>query len=248
MGLLCLDETLNPGLPAGGYCSKTRTSDADRGWDSFCSPMTPGGGPRLCFQACATDETACTGYPARICSQFVFGLDLGQPACLWGNPVAEDGSPCDDAGDCNAGQGCLSNPFDVPGGLCLTFGCTVGDNTTCVGPDSICVDTGGGGGPGTICLDTCTTSTDCRDAEGYACIMPPGVPVSFCFYPAGDAGDSCAASTECGPVQPVGVPHGRHVPRRLLLGSAWHVQHRGSVDLPDGQPVLRRWHAGRRHR
>ncbi len=194
VGLLCLDDTLNPGLPAGGYCTAMCTADAMCGWDSFCSPPTPGGGPRFCLQRCPADPADCTGAPARVCSQFVLGLDLGQRACVWGNAAAQDGSPCTLPEDCNGGQVCMNNPFSVPGGMCITFGCTVGDNTTCVGPDGTCFDTGGVA----ICLDTCTMASDCRMAEGYACVpFPTGDDV--CFYPAARPGAACAMDGQCGP-------------------------------------------------
>lgn len=190
MGSICLDE--DDGFPGEGYCSLGCTADADCGPGAFCSPDLGGGG-RLCFAACGPAGTCDAG---RVCGQFLGGfLDLGQPACVPGNAAAIDGSACSGFFSCNADQGCISNPFSLPGGYCVTVGCTVGDDSTCApGGDGRCIPQGMGG----LCVDGCTTAADCRTAEGYTCVTAaPGTQI--CLYPAAGPGAPCTDATECGP-------------------------------------------------
>ncbi len=195
LGLMCLDETVDPSLPPNGYCTATCTSDVDCGWDSFCSPPL-GGGIRLCFQRCLTDAAGCAGAPERVCGDLLGGfLDTGQRGCFPGDPTALDGDACAGFAECNANSTCFLNDFELPGGYCVTVGCTVGDDSTCApGGDGICINADGT----PLCIDACTAPTECRTGEGYLCAMPPGFPASACLFPHQDAGSACGSAGQCG--------------------------------------------------
>lgn len=189
-GFTCLDE--GEGWPGEGYCTRGCLSDAECGANAFCSPDL-GGGNRLCLPDCSD----CTA-PGRVCTATLNGfLMLGGSACVPGNPTATDGIACNNFGDCNGAQACLNNPFDLPGGMCLTIGCTVGNDATCApGGDGTCVMLGGGGATG--CVDQCTMGSDCRVAEGYTCVPLMSGP-SVCLYPHASPGVACTMSSMCGP-------------------------------------------------
>jgi hypothetical protein len=189
------------------------TADADCGQDASCSPtpIGPAGSPRLCFQRCYAGAAGCAGAPARVCADDLGGmLQLGQLACVPGDSTKVDGSPCDGhLGDCNAGQVCASNPFEFPGGMCLTFGCTVGDDSTCApGGDGRCINAGGP----TLCVDPCTSGAMCRTGEGYACAPLPGLGYDICYFPHAAPGAACTGDAMCGPAGS---------PWRCLTGAAF---------------------------
>jgi hypothetical protein len=194
-GLLCLDENADAELPPNGYCTAMCTSDLDCGWDSFCSPPL-GGGIRLCFQRCETDETECQGAPERVCGDLLGGVvATSERGCFPGNPGAHDGDSCSGFYECNRNSTCFLDSFQLPGGYCVTLGCTIGDNSTCApGGDGICIMADGD----LLCVDDCTTTPDCRASEGYMCVTPPGFPTSICLFTHLDPGAACSSATECG--------------------------------------------------
>ena len=198
----CLDETEGgdgPTFPATGICTRGCANDAECGDSASCSitigggGVVAGGGPgRLCFADCCAGDTCADGF---LCQRSLFAfIDLGIDACLPADATATDGDACESFADCNASSVCQSNPFNAPGGVCLTIGCTIGDDATCApGGDATCVSLGGTPG----CLDTCTLTSDCRDGEGYTCqTFGPG---SFCVYVVAEVGDACTGPTDCGP-------------------------------------------------
>ena len=81
------------------------------------------------------------------------------------------GAPCENAGDCTIGPDpvCLRRlgSVDQPGGYCTTSCLTEGcpSETHC----------GHFGDSGSFCFLRCTTSAECRTAEGYDCV-PDGPP------------------------------------------------------------------------
>ncbi|MSP58776.1 MAG: hypothetical protein EXR72_00260 [Myxococcales bacterium] len=193
MGMVCLDETFNPLFAPTGYCTKSCAADADCGGGAFCSPSL-GGGPRFCLLACGPGDACPVG---RVCTKRLAGfIPLPRPACLNGNAMAKDGSACTTYGDCNKNQGCLSNPFSLPGGLCVTFGCTVGNNATCLaGGDGVCIQAD----QETLCIDGCNLTADCRVNEGYTCTPFPNLLIKACLFPNAGAGTACKSDVDCGP-------------------------------------------------
>ena len=193
-GLLCLDE--GEQWPAEGYCTMECTIDEECGGDAFCSAPLGLDGGRICIKSCESD-THCA-VARRSCSRtLAAALDLGQPGCVPGNAAAKDGSPCTTFGDCSGRQTCASNPFSAPDGICVTVGCTPGDNTTCApGGDGFCVAFNNSG----LCLDTCTAPAECRVAQGYTCqdADPTDAFPGICAYNAKKVGAACA-TTDCGP-------------------------------------------------
>lgn len=79
------------------------------------------------------------------------------------------GSACESAADClDPGAECLSDPTVFPGGYCTIRNCTPG---SCP-PGSGCQ-----GDTDFICLKYCEDDFDCRNGEGYKCL------VSYCINP-----------------------------------------------------------------
>lgn len=190
----CLDE--GEDWSTAGYCTRVCAGDGDCGAGARCSnPIA--GGERLCFRSCCAGDVCAAGGQA--CTDNVFGLlPLGIDACLPANTSATDGDACAVVGDCNVDSLCAGNPFETPGGYCLTLGCTVGDDSTCApGGDGVCVDFDGAGEGPPACIDTCTQPSDCRESEGYTCqAVGPGLMV--CVAPHADVGDACEVATDCG--------------------------------------------------
>lgn len=220
-GQLCLGPKLNPALPPVGYCTRSCTSDNDCGPGAFCSPPIPNAGS-LCFANCGPNDACPQG---QVCGHRLSGtFDLLRTACLPGNPNARDGSSCSTFGDCNRNQACLVNPFDNPGGYCITLGCTLGNDLTCSpapGNDARCADLGGLTG----CIDTCKMASDCRQIEKYACLpLGNGLP-SVCVLPNAGAGAACAADAQCGPAG---------TPWRCLTGASFPKGYCGNANCRVG--------------
>jgi hypothetical protein len=194
-GLLCLDE--GEQWPADGYCTDVCFTDEECGGDAFCSAPFPGDGTQICIKHCEADASCATA--KRQCSpKLAASLELGRPGCVPGNPAARDGTPCATFGDCQSVQLCASNPFSAPAGMCLTVGCTPGNDTTCApGSDGICIPFGATG----LCLDKCTAASQCRMAEGYTCsdADPADAFPGVCAYDAKKVGAACQTNLECGP-------------------------------------------------
>jgi hypothetical protein len=120
------------------------------------------------------------------------------PAKPDATPLPADGDACTDAGDCAASSVCSDNPFESPGGYCVTVGCTVGDDSTCApGGDGVCVDSDPFDGNPAICVDRCGSPGECRESEGYTCVSI-GVGVSGCLSDHAGAGSGCGNDSQCG--------------------------------------------------
>jgi hypothetical protein len=198
-GLHCLDAST--GWPASGYCTKGCTMDATCGPGAFCSPQDPLGGGGFCIATCGGCAAA-----DRVCTSIVSGTagatPLSQDGCLPGIPATPEGTACTNQFGCGPDQRCYTNPFDFPGGYCVTLGCTVGDDATCaaagdgacvppLAPDPVVIPL-----PATsftTCLDGCTSPADCRTDEGYICDG------GRCVIPHAAPGAACAADAQCGP-------------------------------------------------
>jgi hypothetical protein len=193
LGQTCIDE--GEGWPRTGYCSQICAGDDECGKDAFCSDELDDEGTRLCFQRCANNTCA---RPGLVCASTVSGIvDLGGKACIPGRAAAKDGDVCAGLQDCNGGQLCVSNPFSMPTGMCVTVGCTVGDNTTCaVSGDGVCLPLSPTVG---LCIDSCANTNECRTAENHICKQPEGLPRGFCGPNVKEVGDACGKDTDCGP-------------------------------------------------
>ena len=199
MGVTCLSSKLSAALPEGGFCTKQCIKDDDCGPGAFCGPSLPGLGP-ICYADCASNGGCMAAN--RVCSRRFAGFgDLVKSACLPGNRNARDGAPCKTFGDCNRNQACLNNPFDQPGGYCVTFGCTLGDNTTCSpapGNAGLCIVPVQQGL--NACLPACGSVSDCRGAENYGCnaILPMGQGPTVCNFQHAPPGAACVNDKGCG--------------------------------------------------
>ena len=192
LGGLCLNG--EDGWPDTGYCSRTCIFDSNCGARGFCSDDIGGGG-RICLARCCGDE-AC-GETGNSCQDALIGfIPLGGLACLPADETAGDGAACAEFADCASFSFCQVDPFEAPGGYCLTVGCTVGDDSTCAAAgDGTCIDFGDGGQP--LCVDTCTVPSDCRESEGYDCV-DVGPPFGkLCFYNHAAPGSACTVDSDC---------------------------------------------------
>lgn len=194
-GLFCLDE--GEDWPGPGYCTLPGClTDDECGADAFCSAPIGQDRFQLCILRCAAGASCANS--AYTCSQKLGGaLDLGQPGCVPGKVTAKDGDACKDFSECRGSQVCLRNPFNAPDGMCVTLGCTPGNNATCApGGDGVCLPFGATG----LCLDSCQAPTDCRMAQSYTCADDPADALpGLCAHASKEPGTACAASTDCGP-------------------------------------------------
>jgi len=192
-GQICIDE--GEGWPRTGYCSQTCTGDNDCGQDAFCSNVLDDDGTRLCFQRCSNNTCQ---RPNSVCSSTVGGIvDVGNKACVPGKAAAKDGDACDGLQDCNGTQLCVRNPFSMPTGMCVTIGCTVGDNSTCAASgDGVCFPLTANVG---LCADTCASSRECRTEENHVCKQPIPQSRGICAPDVKDVGDACNDDKDCGP-------------------------------------------------
>jgi hypothetical protein len=179
----------------------------------FCQPLYQGGTDLYCLQDCTNDAGLCQ--PGENCDGLgncIPPQACGQEACSPANPdgTCPDGMTCEDGtcvtvdpgdaavgGACGADEDCVDAgaqcyPQESQGeetgfldGYCLIFDCSAGacpSGSTCVELSS-----------GTVCLDLCGSSADCR--PGYGCLSA-GEGVSVCFpYCTGDGG--CPGDTVC---------------------------------------------------
>lgn len=174
--------------PSEGYCVVFNgcTMDSDCGANNVCASFD---GFATCMPECCLG-VACPG--GQICSDSLFADTLNTDTCIPGDNGATDGDSCDTFGDCHADSRCINNPLEAPSGQCQTIGCTVGDDSTCAANgDGHCITDG----EINYCVDTCTQTTDCNDAEGWEC-SDNGADGLYCDHPL--VGDPCAADSECG--------------------------------------------------
>ncbi len=181
VGTACADETTcsgnycildADGWPAG-YCTQTDcdlaapdSSCLAYGGDGYCYDFGDPGSPfGVCLDQCDLAAPDCrSGYDC-----FDVGLGTGTGVCAPPAPAGTDpiGAACVDGSTC-ASSGCIDESQGWPGGYCAAGGCDLGaPDTSCLayGGDGVCVDDGGGG---SICLDSCVNTADCR-SPGYTC-------------------------------------------------------------------------------
>lgn len=194
---LCLNNTLSVPWPPAGFCTAFECStDADCGDAEVCGQLANG---PVSFGACL--PACCDGVgvgdvcsDGRICSDTMFGENLGVAACVPGTPGVADGAPCTDFSECDVNSTCRDDPFQRPGGQCAVLGCA-SDDDCAPGGDGRCVNLTEDQ-VGNVCVDDCDADADCREAEGYRCI-DHGPPLGkFCRHPA--PGDACVADADCG--------------------------------------------------
>lgn len=189
---ICLDET-STGTP-GGRCLRGCPTGSCPG-DQLCLQATPGQpGTESCFRKCVTNSECPSSQICQtlesggelICSPFCQS-DADCPAigkcdpysglCL-ASPVykgsKETGDACAEDTECKS-QFCITGVAKFPEGYCTAFcslekqGCP--DGSHCMPIWSSVGDTG-------LCLNKCTTETECR--SGYGCVGTsqfPGVKV-----------------------------------------------------------------------
>jgi hypothetical protein len=189
---VCLDE--GEGWPSGGYCSRACTSDADCGGGARCS--SPLGDSRVCLATCCAGGLC--GGAGLTCSRRLGGGSVGFDACVPGDNGAGDGDACETFGDCAPGSACSDNPFESPGGYCVTIGCTPGDDSTCApAGDGTCIDPNPFDTQPAVCVDSCSSSGECRTSQGYAC-APIDIGRSACLNDHLDPGAGCSSDGQCG--------------------------------------------------
>jgi hypothetical protein len=194
---LCLDVVNFPQFP-GGYCSAFCSDSAqDCSAGDVCYAGLGVSKHGVCLHACTTDSDCRTaeGYacvdkglsskvcwlgPEAICDDYVDndldGLtDCADPhcqplpACVPGTRAI--GQPCTQHSQCAAPAGkndpiCLDEAhLSFTKGYCSHF-CDPAAPNGC-GPTGICSPSGPGNAY--VCLQTCTTSAQCRTADGYSC-------------------------------------------------------------------------------
>jgi len=192
----CYVGTMGPStFPTEGYCTVDDGSGTICAVDADCGPAgvcADSGGYRLCLPAC----DAGGGCPANLaCFDSFNGWPLDRAACVPGDATAQDGAACAGFFDCNEASECDLSAED-PGGMCATYGCTVGNDSTCHG--GTCIAYSDMPNIGTLCVDACTTNADCRGADGYVCHDPDGAgsAAAYCRHP--KVGDACATGADCG--------------------------------------------------
>ncbi|MDQ3036070.1 MAG: hypothetical protein M3Y87_26955 [Myxococcota bacterium] len=149
-------------------------------------PMSP---PPICVGGCTDDSDCPTGL---LCDR------NGGLAGACYSPDASFGDACEGDESCPMGGFCYAENFSGwPGGACVSFGCDVASNTGCSG-DSQCLPSGFGGGGG-ICVDGCTTTADCRAADGYACAPAVGYPDRLACRAACTSDAQCSGGSVCNP-------------------------------------------------
>jgi len=180
-------------FPVQGYCTiddGTGTvceTDADCGAGNQCADSL---GYRFCLPSCGTEGT-CGDDQA--CMDSFNGYPLDRAACVPGSNSAVDGDACLGFYQCGEYSLC-DDSIENPGGICQTYGCTVGDDATCNG--GTCVDVNEYPVVGTLCMPTCATDNDCRADEGYRCYDPGDARARYCRHP--EIGDVCVTTADCG--------------------------------------------------
>jgi len=189
--------------PTEGYCVNRidTCTAANCGAGNACVTIDdPSGAFRACLPACGTGDCACTN--GQLCASSFAGSQLaeGMTACLPGNRSAVDGDACNGFGECAEDSLCLQDPLEYPGGQCHRVACTIGTDATCAtGGDGHCIDfrlITAGFGVANVCVDACTSDTDCRANDGYKCVDGGAGVGRFCRHP--QAGQACAVDGDCG--------------------------------------------------
>ena len=181
--------------PPKGYCLLLNGCDSDLACPGASVCVTAGTTP-ACVAACCPDGTC--GAADELCSERLFSQPVESPSCFPGTASAKDGDPCTHNGECNRHSICLPDPYNHPGGYCVTAGCTEGDDSTCAPEgDGHCVDLDSNPMTPSSCVDACASDTDCRESEGYRCFDGTSLGRGFyCRHPR--AGEECAVADDCG--------------------------------------------------
>lgn len=183
-------------FPDDGYCTiddgtgTVCAVDGDCPGDSRCADL---GGYRLCMPACGDGDSCPSG---QACITSFDGIQLGTSVCFPGSSTAQDGDACTGFYDCGPSSTCWRD-MENPGGYCSAYSCTPGTNAGCNG--GVCIAFTDGPSTGNVCMDACSTNSDCREAEGYVCHDPDGDggAAAYCRRP--HVGDACASNEDCGP-------------------------------------------------
>ena len=139
---------------AGGYCTDDGcATDADCVAGGHCGFIDPNTNRGICLDTCAlegdcrTPEYGCYDFDADTASEC---LPIGSGAV---------GDSCGGFWDCAGREfsGCFSEASGFAGGYCVQL-CGTGSGNVCP-TGSVCAQN--------LCLDTCTSSADCR--TGYSC-------------------------------------------------------------------------------
>jgi hypothetical protein len=178
------------GMPSEGYCVggafDTCPSTCQAAACATNDVCVDWAGCKACLPACCDGNTC----GARlVCANSIGDITLGKLACVPGKLGAGLHSPCDDLGDCGPGLTCVATQ-ERPGGEC-TKGCTPGNDATCPAGGRCVSDP-----VYPRCAKACQNASDCRGAEGYACVDLGGAVGKVCQHP--QVGDACANDDACG--------------------------------------------------
>lgn len=176
-----------------GSATGTCDDDTDCPLDTTCTEWLEFPGYRSCMPVCGCQGTPCPDNQA--CFDHFVASPLDKAVCVPGNASAEDGDACGGFFDCDELTDCLDDA-EFPNGQCARYGCTIGNDATCNGGH--CVNVTDVPFSGTTCVDTCTSNTDCRTADGYVCFDPDGAGTAqnYCRHP--HIGDACTIAADCG--------------------------------------------------
>jgi hypothetical protein len=185
------------GLPSEGYCIggafSTCPATCQAAGCAANDVCVNWAGCKACLPACCEGDT-CGG--KLVCASSLGDIKLGALVCVPGKLGAELHAPCGDLGDCGPGLTCVATQ-ERPGGEC-TKGCTAGNDATCPAGGRCVSDP-----VFPRCAKACDDASDCRGAEGYACVDLGGAVGKVCQHAL--VGGACANDDECG-------------------GGAWHCQ------------------------
>jgi hypothetical protein len=211
---VCIPD--QPGFLPGGYCTAACDVADAESCPTGSTCIEVGMGQSFCFQDCepgasmrqcragygcasnfmALPENVCVGGcsdasdcgSGQLCDP-TGGL-LGAGACF--TPDAMLGGACTADAECPMAGACQDEANGGwPGGACIAGGCDVRTNTGCAG-DGQCIQGTFGG----ICVDGCTSDTDCRPQ--YACRAALGYPDrSYCAPACANDGECTVAGYVC---------------------------------------------------
>lgn len=122
-------------VPPGGDCSNGGQSDCNTAAGDLCLQT---GVDAQCVSGCKTQQDCLTGH---FCQVF----DGGKGACIPFTPGTSEGTPCNEIGDCDAGDWCLGNEPGDPQAWCASFCKPDASNPGGCGTSQWCADFGGGG-------------------------------------------------------------------------------------------------------
>ncbi len=137
-------------------------------------------------EVCQPQPENCTNEVDDDCD---FTVDAADITCM---PSEIDvGIGCTRDQECGRYGVCLNDMYGYPAGYCST---SCNDTYTCPG-DGLCIPDGDSG----MCVDTCSSVADCRQADGYDC-LPTGIGdtkacTPSCKYLGCRPGDTCDEAT-----------------------------------------------------